>query len=216
MPVLAFDCCLRSLSVAVLAGERITAHQEPCESGQAEKLMPLIERVLADANVAYKDLSRLAVRVGIAAARGLALAIGIPVVGQSSLAALAQAALEPRPTRAQRLIAVIPAGRGGIYWQTFDAATAAELEPACVVEAEQLAAQSILPGDFLVGPGATEVAAALQAAGLASPSTRPDVVPRADIFARSAKHLTPVSELRPIYLRAADARPQTGKALARA
>jgi tRNA threonylcarbamoyladenosine biosynthesis protein TsaB len=225
MSLLAFDCCLRSLSVAVLTGDRITTRATRCESGHAELLMPMIADVMAQASVRFADLQRIAVtlgpggftsvRVGVAAARGFALALGVPAVGQSSLQALAHAAGDSAiPEGAARLISVIPAGKGGFYWQPFSVAGAV-LSPAMLIESDSMPAQKIDHGDVLIGPGAVDVLALLPMQDHPV-RTMPDLLPRADILAKIAKHLTPQSELRPIYLRAADARPQTGQALLRA
>jgi tRNA threonylcarbamoyladenosine biosynthesis protein TsaB len=223
MAVLAFDCCLRSISVAVLAGERLTVREEDAANGgQAERLMPLIEATMADAGIAYRDLTRLAVtlgpggftsvRVGIAAARGLALALGIAPVGQSSLEALAASAIaRGLPPGTVQILVAVPAGRGGLYWQTF-ATDGGPLDQPRVIEAEAIGIERLLPGTALVGPGAAEVAAVYK--DWLGPALT-DVVPRADLLAHAAKDLTPRADLSPIYLRPADAKPQVGGALER-
>lgn len=218
MTVLAFDCCLSAVSVAVMTGDRIVLKQERMTGGQAEHLMPVIEQTLQDAGIPFAQVELLAVtlgpggftsvRVGMAAARGLALALGIPVVGQSTLEALAAAAID-LPVGIERIVATIPAGRGGIYAQSFDR-QARSLSAARVIEADAIAFETLEPDDAIVGPAAHTLAA-----GRAN-LILPDLLPRADILARSAKHLTRDGELRPIYLRAADAKPQIGKALPRA
>ena len=94
MNVLAFDTCLGAVSVAVRwqgpGGDWLTRHaHEARERGHAERLMPMIAEVMEDAGLAFSDLDRIAVtvgpgtftgvRVGVAAARGLALASGVIV-----------------------------------------------------------------------------------------------------------------------------------------
>lgn len=86
--------------------------------------MPLLEELLARAGIAWADLDALAVgtgpgnftglRVGVAATRGLALALAIPAIGATGFEAMALDL--PRPLRV-----VIPAGRGMVHVQDFPA-----------------------------------------------------------------------------------------------
>jgi tRNA threonylcarbamoyl adenosine modification protein YeaZ len=102
MRVLAIDTALEACSAAVLdtsAGTVAARESLPMQRGHAEALMPLIARVMGRAGCTFEDLDRIAVttgpgsftglRVGIAAARGLALATGKPAVGITTLAAFA-------------------------------------------------------------------------------------------------------------------------------
>src|SRR5277367_2116868 len=102
MRVLAIDTALAACSAAVLDTEQggILARESlPMIRGHAEALMPLISRVMEDAGLAFTDLDRVAVttgpgsftglRVGISAARGIALAADRPAVGLSTLSAYA-------------------------------------------------------------------------------------------------------------------------------
>src|SRR5688572_6886733 len=90
-------------SVALLEDERLIIeleHDQP--NAHAERILPLVERALASAGFDRTSLDRLAVgvgpgsftglRVGIALAEGLALGLGIPIVGVPSLRAMAAAA----------------------------------------------------------------------------------------------------------------------------
>src|SRR5512146_3284064 len=102
MRILAIDTALEACSAAVLdtgAGAG-TAHESlPMQRGHAEALMPLIARVMERARVTFEEIDRIAVttgpgsftglRVGISAARGIALASGKPAVGLTTLAAFA-------------------------------------------------------------------------------------------------------------------------------
>lgn len=93
--ILAFDTSAAHCAAAVLRDDAIRAERmEPMERGQAERLMPMLEEVLAEAQIAWRDLDSIAVGVGpgsftgvriaVSAARGLALALGIPAVGVSN------------------------------------------------------------------------------------------------------------------------------------
>ena len=101
MRVLAIDTALEACSAAVLDTEngKVTSESLPMVRGHAEALMPLIARVMKQADMAFSALDRIAVttgpgsftglRVGISAARGIALAAAKPVVGLTTLAAYA-------------------------------------------------------------------------------------------------------------------------------
>lgn len=100
--ILALDTCLSRCSAAVLAGDRVLAQaSEPMQRGHAERLAPMVQEVMAGADLAFGALHRLAVtigpgsftgmRAGLAFARGLALALDKEVIGLSSLEVLALA-----------------------------------------------------------------------------------------------------------------------------
>src|SRR5262245_44664761 len=102
MRVLAIDTALEACAAAVLdtaSGAVLASESLPMARGHAEALMPLIAQVMDAAAIDFSSLDRVAVtvgpgsftglRVGIAAARGIALAAGKPAVGLSTLAVLA-------------------------------------------------------------------------------------------------------------------------------
>jgi len=83
----------------LLSGDRvIVARSEDMQRGQAERLMPLLQDVLTSQDVAWRDLSRIGVgigpgnftgiRISVSLARGLALSLGIPAIGVSTLDAI--------------------------------------------------------------------------------------------------------------------------------
>ena len=97
--ILAFDTTLDRAAATVVVDGRICAERsEDMRIGHAERLFPMIEEVLAVAVLTYPNLDAIAVatgpgslsgiRIGIAAARGLASALGIPAVGVSVFEAL--------------------------------------------------------------------------------------------------------------------------------
>lgn len=98
--------------------------------GQAERLIPLLEEVLAEAGLTWRDLDALAVgtgpgnftgvRIAVSAARGLALGLAIPAIGVTTLDALAHGL--PRP-----LVVAEDARRGEFYVKTFGPDTPARL-----------------------------------------------------------------------------------------
>ncbi len=128
---LAFDTSAAHCAAALLQGDQLVAARADAMSrGQAERLMPLLEEVLAEGGCAWSDLSVIGVGVGpgnftgirisVSAARGLALALEIPAVGVSTLEALALDA--PRPVRT-----VVSAPRDQLYEQGFGCAPEAPL-----------------------------------------------------------------------------------------
>ena len=106
--VLGFDTSAAHCAAALLSGDRLIASvTEDMTKGQAERLMPLIEEMLAGAGTGWRDLSLIGVgtgpgnftgiRISVAAARGLALSLGIPAIGIGAAEALAYGL--PRPSR---------------------------------------------------------------------------------------------------------------------
>src|SRR5664280_2845945 len=130
MRVLAIDTALEACSAAVLDTElgTIVAHESlPMLRGHAEALLPLIARVMDRAGLEFAALVRIAVttgpgsftglRVGIAAARGIALAAGKPAVGLSTLAAYAAPFVAADDTLP--VVVAIDARHDHVYLQLF-------------------------------------------------------------------------------------------------
>jgi tRNA threonylcarbamoyladenosine biosynthesis protein TsaB len=121
-PILAFDTSAAHCAAALLLPDRVILRHEPMEKGQAERLVPLLEEVLAEGGLVWGDLKAIAVgtgpgnftgvRIAVAGARGLALGLGIPAVGVTRLEALAYGL--PRP-----LTVIEDARRGEVYLQEF-------------------------------------------------------------------------------------------------
>jgi len=103
--VLAFDCAVTGLAVAVVRDGAVLASHRAEGRDQAATLLPAIASTLEQAGVARRDLSLIAVtvgpgsftgvRVGLAAARGLAVALGVPLAGITTTAALLAEASAP-------------------------------------------------------------------------------------------------------------------------
>ena len=137
MNLLAFDTALGRGSVAVVVDGRVAAQRIEHEPrALAERLVPMIEETLEAAGESYQSMDRLAVtvgpgtftgtRIGVATARGLGLATGLPVIGISTLEALA-AAVDAVDVGAS-IAAAIDARRGQVYLQIF-LRTADGIEP---------------------------------------------------------------------------------------
>ena len=143
MNVLAFDTCFGAVSAAVCStdagGLRVLAESyEARTSGHAERLVPMIDETVRRSGLALGDIDRLAVtmgpggftgvRVGVAAARALSLAMGKPAVGVTSLAAMAHEARRQLSGAGlgRLLVVAVDARAGMVYVQTFDDDAAGE------------------------------------------------------------------------------------------
>ena len=121
MNLLAIETATESCSVALVAGSRRFERSEFAPRRHAELLLPMCDEVLAEAGLERRDLDALAVgrgpgaftgvRLAVSAAQGIALALEIPVVPVSSLAALAMQA----PDDGADVLAVIDARMGEVY-----------------------------------------------------------------------------------------------------
>jgi tRNA threonylcarbamoyladenosine biosynthesis protein TsaB len=206
MLVLGLDTCLSSCSVAVLDGARVVASaREVMARGHQERLAPMARDVMAQAGLAFDRLDRIAVtvgpgsftglRVGIAFAKGLALALGKPAVGIGTLEALAAEA-------SGLVFPAIDARRGQLYLQAFEDGRALMAPDALSAEvaAARLAELSQGRPFTLVGSGA-----ALLADFAPSATVIPAEGADARHVARLAASRTP-GPLKPLYLRAPDAK----------
>ncbi len=122
--VLSFDTSAAHCAAALLLGDAVLSERiEPMHKGQAERLFPLLEQVLAENGMHWSDLDAIGVcvgpgnftgvRISVAAARGLALSLNIPAVGISKLEAMVYG------TKG-RVSAVLDARRDRVYMQSFD------------------------------------------------------------------------------------------------
>lgn len=208
MRILAIDTTLDACSVAVTDGGAVLASRsEPMPRGHQERLAPLVAEAMRSAGLGFADLDRIAVttgpgsftglRVGLAFAKGLALALGVPCVGVGTLAALA-ASVPAQGARA----AVVDARRGQIYIQIFPADQPAG-EP-MVLDAEAAAERlrGAGRGVTLIGSAAGQLRVGLSGVRV-SPVLWPDPVAVARLAGAGSD---PIARPRPLYLRAPDAR----------
>ena len=242
MNVLAFDTCFNACSVAVLrgaAGSNADRSIEPrlemtsafveMATGHAERLLPMIERVLAESACTFADLNALAVtegpgtftglRVGVATARALALAAGLPVRATTSLHVMAVRAAERLRAEGEMLagpLAVSADARNGqVFVQLFSPSLDA-ITGAMLLSPEEAAALEPAAALTCVGSGAGAVVNAAADAGRVVAGHFPGLLPDARDLAKLASRLPVRQPLVPLYLRAADAKPQAGKSLPRA
>jgi tRNA threonylcarbamoyladenosine biosynthesis protein TsaB len=226
MRLLAIDTALGACSAAVFNNEwvGVLAHETLAMTrGHAEALMPLIARVLLRAKVTVGDLDRIVVttgpgsftglRVGIAAARGLALASGKPAVGITTLSAFA--APHVAANRTLPVVAAIDARHDQVYLQVVGSAGRTLVPPRLTPLREALRVAAA--GSARVTGTAANMIAAAWPPGVAPPSvvdqrTAPDIEWIAKLGSISALTGEPP---KPFYLRAPDAHPQDAAQLAR-
>lgn len=225
MRVLAIDTALEACSAAVLNTENggVASESLPMVRGHAEALMPLIGRVMKQAAMAFSELDRIAVttgpgsftglRVGIAAARGIALAAAKPAVGLTTLAAYAAPHIAHDDKTA--IAVAIDARHQHVYLQIFGPGGRTLIAPriASVADAVRAAANSPVR---IIGTGATMLAVAWPAHEpppmLVDESRAPDIVWVGRLAAAADES---ANDPKPLYLRAPDAQPQDAARLPR-
>lgn len=181
---LGFDTSAAHCAAALLQGDAVLGHvTEEMTKGQAERLFPLLEGLLSDTGLVWRDLDVIGVgtgpgnftgiRIAVSAARGLALSLGIPAVGVTATEAAACGLSRPC-----RVVVALRADQ--VVWQDFGI-DEADTHP------QQGLAEALPPGP---APSAPTVAPAVAIARIAL-SRRADPGPRPA----------------PLYLRPADAAP---------
>jgi len=233
MRILGFDTTTSACSVALWQDGRIAARRfEAMAKGHSEHLMGMIGDVMKAAGTDYPDLDLIAVttgpggftgiRIGLAAARGLALAADVPCLGVSTLDAVAHGVKETEREDGVVLVA-LESKRPDLYAQAF----APDLKPlsdarAVLPEnlAEDLAEMLATPPGkstriLMVGDAATRAVEGLKAGGLSKAGMKavlsgaPGSPDAAIVAALAADRWTPDTapeRPRPLYLRSPDAK----------
>ncbi|MGB3645128.1 MAG: tRNA (adenosine(37)-N6)-threonylcarbamoyltransferase complex dimerization subunit type 1 TsaB [Mesorhizobium sp.] len=220
--LLAVDCSANLCAACVYdAG----AHREfgravlDLGKGHAEHLMAVIAEALEKAGIDYSGLSALAVsvgpgsftgvRVGVSTVRGLALALKIPAVGVTTLEALAEETCGKFPGRP--VLVALDGGREEIHAALYDEAMALRYGPA-VATLAQMTEMAVANTPVLSGTLAGKIAAAAGGSFDFGPlAATADIA----VYARLAAGKEPGEKPHPLYLRAADAKPQAGFVLPR-
>ena len=218
MLILAIDTALDACAAVVLdtdTGKAIAQESQAMKRGHAEALMPLVARVMKQSGVAFDALDRIAattgpgsftgLRVGLSAARGIALAANKPVVGITTLTAYAAPHVSENGEHA--IVSVIDARHDHVYLQVVSGHGEALVTPRGAPIEEALAAARF-GAPLLVGNAADIVAARWPQD--ASPPVKVDQQAAPDIVwvAWLAAAVDPaVATPRPFYLRAPDAKP---------
>ena len=213
MKLLALDTAMAACSVAVLESGNVLAKTfVAMERGHAEAIAPMVRDVMAEARLEFAALDRIAVtvgpgtftgvRIGLAMARGLGSALGIPVIGIDTLSAIAANA----PATGTTLLVAADARKDEVYAALFDQ-SGKMLEAPAVISID--ACLRLLPEGpvRILGTAAEAVIAASPRGDLAL--SRAGDVPDAANFGRHGFGLpSPGTMPVPLYLRSSDARPQ--------
>lgn len=199
---------MNGCAAGVFGGTKPVSRIEPMVSGQARRLIPLIEEVLAEAAIKPADLNAIVttigpgaftgLRIGLSAAKGMALALDIPLYGITTLQALAsQYAAQNQP--AMLFSVIIETKRSDFYTQTFNAKGEKSSEAAAVLAA----AMPDVSGHILIGDGAPRFQKETGSFGVyKSGYELPDMGWLAKYFYENEGAFT--ANPRPLYLRGAD------------
>ncbi len=202
--ILAFDTSAAHCVAGLLLGDRVLAQKaEVMAVGQADRLLPMLEELLAEGGVSWVDVDAIGVgigpgnftgiRISVAAARGLALALDIPAIGVTVLEALAFGSTG-------EVLVTLDGRLGRLYTQSFRDGLPVHDARLCDSGDLKIAAASCLGFE-------NAKVAEVTGGTVGSDRTQPDPVSIARIAASRlrSKHPSPV----PFYLRAADAAPST-------
>ena len=190
MLILAFDTATDVATAALVDGDEILGERYTT----ARRLLAEVDTLLRQRSVHPSELGGLVVgtgpgsftstRIGIAVARGLALALGLPVAGVSTLSALAAALPGALP--------VIDARRREVF-----------VPGPAAIDPNGL---SLEPGTTCIGDGARRYRSLLEGKGAVVPPDDSELhVPRARLHALLARDFGPAERVQPVYVRAPDA-----------
>ena len=226
MLILAIDTALDVCAAGILdtvSGQLIAHRSVQMARGHAEALMPLIVDVMQQSQIGFADLDRIAVttgpgsftglRVGLSAARGLALAANKPVVGVTTLTAFAAAVISE--TGHNPVISVIDARHDHVYVQVVSGNGASLIRPK-VLPIDKVLEAARYGTPIIVG-NAAQLLADRWPVDVPPVSVDPRPAPEIAWIAWLGAAVNPAaSPARPFYLRAPDAKPQTSTAFPRA
>jgi tRNA threonylcarbamoyladenosine biosynthesis protein TsaB len=219
MLILAIDTALDACAAAVLdtdANRLIAQESQAMKRGHAEALMPLIARVMRQSGIAYAALDRIAattgpgsftgLRVGLSAARGIALAANKPVVGVTTLTAYAAPVVSRNGEHP--VISAIDARHDHVYFQVVSGNGSSLARPR-VAPIEEALGASQFGTPWLVCNAAKILADRWPADAPPPFKVEALAAPEIDWVAWLGAAVDPDTALaRPYYLRAPDAKPQ--------
>ncbi|MGL4708569.1 MAG: tRNA (adenosine(37)-N6)-threonylcarbamoyltransferase complex dimerization subunit type 1 TsaB [Aeromonas veronii] len=128
LKILAVDTATEACSAALLVGDTLFSRWEEAPRDHTRKILPMVQAVLEDAGISLSDLDAIAfgrgpgsftgVRIGISVAQGLAFGAGVPLIGISTLAAMAQGAY--RLDGAEQVLTAIDARMNEVYFGCYE------------------------------------------------------------------------------------------------
>jgi tRNA threonylcarbamoyl adenosine modification protein YeaZ len=225
MRILAIDTSCGAASIAVFDGaarQTLAKTIEPMKHGHAEALAPMVASLMGEIDGGFASLGAIGVtvgpgsftgiRIGLALARAMGLALEIPVIGVSTLVAFAAPLLaEPR---AGVIVSAVDARHEAVYFQSYETSGRPLFAPRVGPLREAIRSVGAGPARF-VGDASGLLAAEARRDGLACEvfaSLYPDI----DAVALIALAADPAtSPPRPLYIKPPDAKPAAGEAIAR-
>jgi tRNA threonylcarbamoyladenosine biosynthesis protein TsaB len=225
MRILAIDTSCGAASVAVFDGaarQTLAKKIEPMKHGHAEALAPMVASLMGEIDGGFESLGAIGVtvgpgsftgiRVGLALARAMALALEIPAIGVSTLVAFAAPLLaELRPGV---IVSAVDARHEAVYFQAYEMSGRPLFAPRAGPLRDAIRSAGAGPARF-VGDAAGLLAAEARRDGLAC-EVYPSLYPDIDAVALIAHAADPAtSPPRPLYVKPPDAKPAAGEAIAR-
>ena len=218
LKILAVDTATEACSAALLVGDKLFSRWEEAPRDHTRKILPMVQAVLEDAGISLSDLDAIAfgrgpgsftgVRIGISVAQGLAFGAGVPMIGISTLAAMAQGAY--RLDGAEQVLTAIDARMNEVYFGRYELIdgrmqlVGAEVvsEPAALVDVRGKLAGPVTcvgTGFETYGETLSGLADELAASQVRFPAAE-DMLPLARA-AWLAGEAVPVEQATPVYLR---------------
>jgi tRNA threonylcarbamoyladenosine biosynthesis protein TsaB len=151
--ILAIDTATENCSVALLVGDKVISRSEVAPRDHTKKVLPMVDELLKEASLTLQELDALAfgrgpgsftgVRIGIGIAQGLAFGADLPMIGVSTLAAMAQGSY--RQHGATDVAVAIDARMSEVYWARYTRQENGEwvgVDAECVIPPARLAEEA--------------------------------------------------------------------------